>query len=139
MAPMEHKVWKIPADLECVDSICADITRCLTENNLSTHLFPMQILAHEALNNAVLHGCNENPSLNIVCELMLDPDAIRLQVTDEGPGFDWHTYLLKGLPTDTQENGRGFTLYRMYADTIQFNQPGNQVLLIRQLRKENKK
>ena len=95
----------------------------------------MQILAHEVLNNAVLHGSARNPALNVTCELQVTPDAIQLQVTDEGPGFDWLSKINKGLPVSTQENGRGFTLYAMYADELHFNQTGNQVLLIRRLRK----
>jgi anti-anti-sigma factor len=53
---------------------------------------------------------------------------IRLQVSDEGPGFAWRRTLQKRLDA-AEPTGRGLRLYALYAERVRFNRCGNQITL----------
>jgi serine/threonine-protein kinase RsbW len=130
------KSWMIPACLTHVDLVCKEITAWLLELDLSEHLFAIELLAREALNNAILHGCDRDPSRRVYCEIKHVEDALLLKVEDDGPGFDWQDYVRKDIADDDHENGRGIQLYRLYADSVEFNPRGNQVMLLRLLERK---
>jgi hypothetical protein len=73
---------------------------------------------------------------NVYAELQWDEYALRLKVADDGSGFDWQNFLYNNMVNDDRENGRGIKLYQLYADQIEFNNDGNQVLLTRLLKNE---
>ena len=59
------------------------------------------------------------------------PDAIRLEVTDEGPGFDPAAVPEPIRPEQLDEaNGRGLYLIRKLVDAVQFNEQGNSICMI---------
>jgi serine/threonine-protein kinase RsbW len=134
--PAQIKAWAIFADLKNVDFICSEISAWLAEKKLSEHLFPLEMLAREALNNAIIHGCQMDESKNIYAEFQCDENALRLKVADDGSGFDWRSFLQSNTVNDEKENGRGLKIYQLYADQIEFNECGNQVTLTRLLKKE---
>ena len=124
------------ASLENVDHICADISAWMMDLNLSRLTFSLEILAREALNNAVIHGSQMDPLKKIYAELVLDEQALRLKVRDDGPGFNWQAILQRGIVDDHKESGRGIKLYQYYADPVEFNESGNQVILTRKLKSD---
>ena len=134
MTALQMKTWSISADLANVNLICSDISIWLAEQNLTGHLFPLELLAREALNNAIMHGSQMNPALHVYTELRCDENNLQLTIRDEGAGFDWQGALQDTVFDDDRENGRGLKLYRLYADRVEFNDRGNQVVLIRSLR-----
>lgn len=134
MAPAQIKTWSIFASLENADFICSDISTWLMELNISSHLFSIELLAREALNNAIIHGCQMNPAGKIYAELQHDENALRLKIRDDGAGFNWRESLQEDTADDEVENGRGLKLYRLYADQVEFNDSGNQVTLTRLLK-----
>jgi serine/threonine-protein kinase RsbW len=125
----------IPADLHEVDRVCAEARVCLQELNLDEHNFAVQILLREALNNAVIHGCDSDPTRQVRCELSIDGDWLRISVEDDGPGFDWAAVLQRKQASQDQECGRGLLVYQYYADQIDFNLSGSRILLSRALNK----
>ncbi|HNA89419.1 MAG TPA: ATP-binding protein [Anaerolineales bacterium] len=129
-----RKTWSIHADLEIVNSICSEISQWSVEQNLQEHTFPIEILMREALNNAIIHGCQMNAAGNIQVELWCDATALWLKVNDGGAGFKWEDALRVEMASDDQENGRGLKLYQLYADQVEFNECGNQVTLTRLLK-----
>ncbi|MDQ5840461.1 MAG: ATP-binding protein, partial [Chloroflexota bacterium] len=61
----------------------------------------------------------------------LVPDAIRVSVTDEGPGFDPGAVPEPLLPEQLDEaGGRGLYLIRKLVDAVQFNEQGNSICMI---------
>ncbi|RMF60045.1 MAG: response regulator [Calditrichaeota bacterium] len=56
-----------------------------------------------------------------------------LTVTDEGPGFDWKTFLdeASGEELNLNAYGRGFMLIRHVIDEVYFNDKGNSITLIK--------
>jgi serine/threonine-protein kinase RsbW len=136
MLPVQIKTWAMNASLENVDHICADISAWMMELNLSEHVFSLEILAREALNNAVIHGSHMDAARKIYAELLCDGQALSLMVRDDGPGFNWQAVLQREIVDDHKESGRGIKLYQYYADPVEFNESGNQVILTRKLKSD---
>jgi serine/threonine-protein kinase RsbW len=132
-----HKSWIFFADLLKVDQICEEIADCLRAIQQEPHVFPVQMLAREALNNAVIHGSQNNPTLLVRCDLRIEDGLLSLSVEDDGQGFDWLAVLQRKAPPSHQVNGRGLRVYDLYADLVNFNDQGNAVLLVRYLYTES--
>jgi len=128
-----RKIWIVPADLEAVNSICAEVAGWLGENGMDRHGFSIEILMREALNNAIIHGSQNDASRNVQALVWCDAEAIWLKVCDEGAGFNWHAALQSEMAGDDKESGRGLKLYQLYADRVEFNERGNQITLARSL------
>lgn len=132
------KSWMINACLSNVDEVCSDMSAWLMEQELASHRFPLELLVREGLNNAIIHGCQLNPSRQICCQLERVEDALLLKIEDDGAGFDWQTHLPNNDEETDHENGRGLQIYRLYSDFVGFNPRGNQVILIRLLKSKGK-
>lgn len=87
------------------------------------------LAVQEALVNAVVHGCENDPSKEVRCRLQSDPlGRIVITVTDPGPGFRPEAL----ADPKQQENlyadhGRGVYLIRQLMDQVDFENPGNEI------------
>jgi len=121
---------RIPPDLRCVEEAVELLARhCfagLTPSPRTT--FRLRVLLAEAITNGILFGAAGNPASPITVTAELGDDTIRLQVTDDGPGFD-----PEGIPDPTASRarsrpvGRGLFLIRHLADRVEFNAQGNTI------------
>ncbi len=62
------------------------------------------------------------------------PKMFSLNITDEGPGFDWHKYVSENNQFDginTAPYGRGFMLILHIIDEVYFNESGNSITLVK--------
>ena len=97
--------------------------------------YNLLVAVQEALANAVVHGCKNDPSQIVHCRVECDDSAIAITVRDPGPGFD-----LQSLPDPTstehvaEEHGRGIFLLRSLMDEVRFEDGGRQ-LQMRKLRR----
>lgn len=90
----------------------------------------------EAVNNAIMHGNNENPEKQVVVLSTFDEEnrILTISVEDEGEGFD-----PEEIPDPLKEenllneSGRGVYLIRQYADDVHFSKGGSKVTIIFQL------
>lgn len=58
-------------------------------------------------------------------------NAVKVEVTDSGPGFDWRTYLKDHtMPPAEKIYGRGLALIRLYASHLSFNEKGNSIQFV---------
>ena len=123
---------EIPAVPGEVDAICLQLRSLLAEDRALAQLdrFAVELLAREALSNAVRHGCGSDPSKKVVFECRLGHRSVVLKVADDGNGFDWRSGLDRP-PDDEASHGRGLQLYRIYASRHFFNASGNRILLVR--------
>jgi serine/threonine-protein kinase RsbW len=118
-----------PATLKNVEQACFAIEQILEKYSLlEKDRFAVELLLREALNNAVLHGCDQNPFLSFSCRLAISGCKVIIEVSDSGPGFDWRRKL-KAQPTNLDKTGRGLSIYAIYASSIEFNASGNCVTL----------
>ena len=90
--------------------------------------FAIRLALEEALANAFKHGNKGDPSKIVRLECEVESDLVRIEVEDQGEGFDPAT-----VPDPTeQENveipsGRGLTLMRAFMSEVHIQPPGNRV------------
>jgi anti-sigma regulatory factor (Ser/Thr protein kinase) len=126
--PTELYRREIHSNLDEIDLLCAEIRVLLAPINLDAARFAVELLAHESLSNAVIHGNHESADKRVSLELRVGQAWVRLKVTDEGDGFHWRKDGL--LTADVGgTSGRGMALYTLYAERVEFNTFGNQVTL----------
>jgi hypothetical protein len=61
----------------------------LEERGKAEHLFPLSLLAREALNNAMIHGNRRAPDKTVRFQLVAREHGFDMEVEDEGQGFEW--------------------------------------------------
>lgn len=104
----------------------ARVEAFLLSANRSMHLddgtlYRLLVAVTEAVNNAILHGNESNPSKSVRLQLQYSTKWVTIRVEDEGPGFDATTL---PDPLDQRnllkEHGRGVFLIRSLVDTVEF-------------------
>jgi serine/threonine-protein kinase RsbW len=94
--------------------------------------FAVHLACEEALANAIRHGNGHDPAKQVHLTTQVNGDAVRIEIEDDGPGFD-----LSAVPDPTapenleRESGRGLLLMRAYMDKVEFQGRGNRVILTR--------
>ena len=90
----------------------------------------IMVAVTESVNNAIRHGNKFDKEKNVYLSLLVEPDTLRFEVEDEGPGFDLG--ILKD-PTalENLENpgGRGIFLMKHLSDEVKFTNNGRSVQL----------
>jgi serine/threonine-protein kinase RsbW len=98
--------------------------------------FDVELALREALENAVVHGNQEDPDtkVHVRCRCQLGKE-ISIVVTDEGKGFDFEKIVGNGITSDPgSEHGRGIQLMKAYMDNVHFERGGAEVHMRRRLR-----
>jgi len=126
---------EVPSHLAEVDPVCREIRAFLEDKGQKAACFPVELLAREWLNNAIIHGNGRDAAKKVALNLEVGRKWICLQIIDEGRGFNWRK-AKRAPPEDTVTGGRGMPISAVYAQRVSFNQRGNRVTLW--LKKENK-
>ena len=121
---------EVPADVRFVEDAIELMARhCFSGAEPCRRTgFRLRVLLAEALTNSILFGAGGNPSRSVRVGAELTDQTIRLQVTDDGPGFD-----PRSVPDPTAPGGlgrpvgRGLFLIRNLADQVEFNEQGNTI------------
>lgn len=88
------------------------------------------IALQEALANAVVHGCRNDPSKIISCSVKVDRSAITITIRDPGPGFDVDAVTQSSeAGTNMTDHGRGIALMRSVMDEVAYRNGGSEVRL----------
>ena len=92
----------------------------------------IMIALQEALANAVLHGCGDDPAKQIHCIVTVDPAEISIVIRDPGPGFETASSSDSAEDgTNLTEHGRGILLMRSLMDEIHYSHRGAEVHMIK--------
>jgi serine/threonine-protein kinase RsbW len=91
--------------------------------------FGVELAVREALENAVVHGNQEDPETKVHIRCRCQPgNEISIVVTDQGKGFDFETIVRNGITSDpNSEHGRGLQLMKAYMDDVHFERGGSEV------------
>ena len=130
-----ESVWRKVTDLPSERGASRIITDELLEQ-LGIHgwspsdIFAIHLAAEEAIVNAIVHGNRLNPAkrVHVACEV--SAELARVEITDEGPGFD--PYKVPDCTKDERldaPGGRGVMLMRSFMTRIEYNAKGNAVVL----------
>ncbi len=121
---------RMPADPQAIAAVVDTISETLTQLDVPEQKrFEVALAVQEALANAVVHGCGNDPSKQVRCRLKSDPHGrIVIIVTDPGPGFRPDR-----LPDPNRrenlyaDHGRGVYLIRQLMDKVHFEHSGNEI------------
>ena len=123
---------RLPSEIGCIEEAVELVTRhCLAGHDATrTTRFRLQVVLSEALSNAIVRGNREARDKWVDVRAELGPDVIRVEVTDEGDGFDPAAVPEPIRPEQLDEaNGRGLFLIRKLVDAVEFNARGNSICM----------
>jgi serine/threonine-protein kinase RsbW len=120
----------MPATSEAIATVVDSISETLTQLQVPEQKrFEIALAVQEALANAVVHGCGNDPLKQVRCRLQTDPRGrIVIIVTDPGPGFGQNL-----VPDPKQrenlyvDHGRGVYLIRQLMDEVHFENSGSEI------------
>jgi serine/threonine-protein kinase RsbW len=120
----------VPADAEAIATVVDVISETLARLEVPEQKrLEVSLAVQEALTNAVVHGCGNDPSKQVRCRLKLDPHGrIVIIVTDPGPGFS-ADFLTNPKQREMlhADHGRGVYLIRQLMDEVQFERGGSEI------------
>jgi serine/threonine-protein kinase RsbW len=91
------------------------------------------VAVQEALANAALHGCLDDPETTIRCVVTARPEEITISVRDPGPGFDLEKADPEKYQVTKLTHGRGIVLMRSMVTEVSFAHHGAEVILRKRL------
>jgi serine/threonine-protein kinase RsbW len=120
----------IPGDVKAIAPTVERIMGAVREMSCAEgNEFEIEIALNEALANAVVHGCGEDPGQTIQVCAACDPTrGILIVVRDPGPGFD-----PEQVPSPVvgeqifSEGGRGIFLINQLMDEVEFQHGGTEI------------
>jgi serine/threonine-protein kinase RsbW len=126
-----------PGDLASVpearDEIMEFVSeRCADEGERIDILVAVQ----EALANAALHGCGDDPAKRVDCTVTTDADGVTITVRDPGPGFDVAAADPDNYSATTLTHGRGICLIRSLMSEVAFGRGGGEIRMYKQISSE---
>jgi len=121
---------RMAAEAKAIAATTDSISATLTELEVPEEKrFEIALAVQEALANAVVHGCENDPSKEVRCRLERDlAGAIVITVRDPGPGFGANS-IADPMQSENLCRGscRGVYLIRQLMDEVQFENGGNQL------------
>ena len=87
------------------------------------------VALQEALANAALHGCGDDPAKTIQCMVAVDASDIIITVRDPGTGFDLTLADPDSYAASTLMHGRGICLMRSLMSDVSFARGGAEIQL----------
>lgn len=110
-----------------IETACSRVENYLAELGMANERFEILLSLREALNNAVIHGNEEDPDKSVELTLTRDRDGLSFTVQDQGPGFDWRRSMAR--PVDARAcSGRGLAILETYLTNLTFNEIGNKLM-----------
>jgi serine/threonine-protein kinase RsbW len=130
VASSTHFEVMLAADVATISPVVAWVMHLVSEMEYGAGKeFQIEMALREALANAVLHGCNSDPTKRIECAVTCDEDrGILIVVRDPGKGFD-----ATKLPSPTNEqnlysdHGRGIYLINTLMDEVRYERNGAEI------------
>ena len=126
---LEVDSW-MPSAIQAISPLVDRLMRLIEGSHCVLGAEPdVELALREALDNAVVHGNQENPERKVRIRCRCQPgNEISIVVTDQGEGFDFETILRNGITSDPDsEHGRGIQLMKAYMDDVNFERHGSEV------------
>jgi serine/threonine-protein kinase RsbW len=122
-----EQTWVLYEQRESIERLQSEVSAALHAHAYDdAAAFAIRLALEEALVNGFRHGNKGNPDKRVTVLCVIDGEHVRLEVTDEGEGFDPGS-----VPDPTAEenieipSGRGIMLMRAYMTTVEYVPPGN--------------
>jgi len=99
---------------------------CDYYNIYNTYFGNIIIAVNEAVNNAIIHGNENNPDKDVTVLFDSSNGLLCFEITDQGAGFDYNNL---PDPIETENEKRGLFLISALADNISFKNQGSTIKL----------
>jgi len=126
---LEIDSW-MPSKIQAISPLVDRLMRLIEGSQcVPGEEFDVELALREALENAVVHGNQEDPERKVRIRCRCQPgNEISIVVTDQGKGFDFETIVRNGITSDPDsEHGRGLQLMKAYMDDVHFERGGSEV------------
>ena len=133
---LEIDSW-MPSKIQAISPLVDRLMRLIEGSHCVPGAEPdVELALREALENAVVHGNQEDPETKVRIRCRCGPgNEISIVVTDQGKGFDFGKIVGNGITSDPEsEHGRGIQLMKAYMDDVHFERGGSEVHMRRRLR-----
>jgi serine/threonine-protein kinase RsbW len=120
----------MPSEVRAISPLVDRLMRLIERSQcVPEEEFNIQLALREALDNAVVHGNQEDPATKVHIRCRCQPgNEISIVVTDQGKGFDFEKSVGNGITSDpASEHGRGIQLMKAYMDDVHFARGGSEV------------
>ena len=95
-------------------------------------VFAVRLAIEEALNNAIRHGNAMDPAKTAELVYEVTDERVDIRIRDEGPGFNYQDVPDPTLDENLDKpTGRGLMLIRAYMDTVEYNEKGNELHMVK--------
>ncbi len=126
---LEIDSW-MPSEVRAISPLVDRLMRLIEGSQcVPGEEFDIELALREALNNAVVHGNQEDPEKKVHIRCRCAPGkGISIVVTDQGKGFDYGKLLANGPSSDpAAAHGHGIQLMTAYMDEVHFARGGSAV------------
>jgi len=132
-----HPCWtwqleqRIPSRTKAAEQIIDALLAQLEAEKWDSHeVFGVQMAVEEALVNAIKHGNKEDPAKTVRVLVQTSPDQLRVEIIDEGPGFDPGQVPDPTSPERLNKpHGRGLMLIHSYMTHVEYKGRGNELVM----------
>jgi len=123
----------IPADANAINPVVDGVLEIVRAMKCSPGKeFEIEMAVREALANAILHGCNNDPTQTIQCIVTCDESAeLLVVVRDPGKGFEPARAPDPLSPEHLHsDHGRGIYLINQFMDEVRFEEGGRAIHMV---------
>ena len=109
-----------------VEKFIEDI--CETFHITNRYYGNILLTIEEAVRNAMIHGNGNDPKKSVTISFKRKPIGLAFRIIDEGKGFN-----INGIPNPIESDkktGNGLFLIRSLADSIRYNDKGNELEVV---------
>lgn len=124
----------VAGDVKAIEPVVADIMELVIEKGCSGDSeFEIELALREALANAIIYGCENDPEKQVqICIACDDEKGILIVIRDPGEGFD-----PTALPSPVSgqnifsKSGRGIFLINQLMDEVSFEKGGTEIRMVK--------
>ena len=124
-------------DMNVAHSLIQEVLAQLIGKGWNAHdLFAVEMAMEESLANAIHHGNNDNPLKMVHFSCQLADNLVRIQIEDEGKGFDSNTIVDPRDPENIERvSGRGVFLIHSFMTRVEYSECGRRLTMEKEMTK----
>ena len=125
----QRNMLRLPSNPKSIARVESFVERLVDRYQISPDIYGnILITLTEAVNNAILHGNNNDESKTVTVQLNKKTNLLAFSVTDEGTGFDYESLPDPTAPENLLKiGGRGVFLMKQLSDKVNFINNGSTV------------
>ena len=141
--PQDTWIWRsdrvIPSKTGAGRHVLQEVLQQLERQHWVQHdIFGVHLAIEEALINAIKHGNRLDTSKQVHVTCRISSNLLRVEIADEGEGFDPSTVPDPTDPTHIESpSGRGIMLMQSFMSRVEYNDAGNRVVMEKERAKSN--